>query len=115
MTCVLCCAKFESKDSAKKLPHSWLGRTTTKFSSRCKVVLCMNCHDKFHKEVDLSLPSCLLQKLGIKRSPIEWSAIKRDLLTEYDSNESDIEINLGFRNRKKDITNWFEESYQESN
>ena len=66
----------------------------------------MNYHDKFHEEVDLSLSSCLVQKLGIKQSPIKRSAIRRDLLTEYDSNESDIETNLGFRNkRKKIITN----------
>ena len=104
ITCVLYCEKCESKDSAKrKLHDSQLGRTTTKFCFRCKIVLCMNCHDTFHEEVDLSLSSCLLQKLGIKWSPIRQSAIKRDFLTEYYSNKSDIKTNLGFRNRRKKI------------
>ena len=68
LSCIMCCNSCELTDETKnKVPHTRWGRTTTKFCVHCKVVLCHLCYHKFYNEIDLSSPSCMMQKLGVKQ------------------------------------------------
>ena len=97
LSCILCCAKCESKYMNKrKLPHSRLGRTSTKLCYWCRVVLCVNFHDVFHDKKYIPLPKCIVDKLGIKHS-----STKRNLSSDYNLNDSNQESKIGLRKRRK--------------
>ena len=85
MCCILYYTRCDSKDIHKnKLPHSCLGRITTKFCYRCKVVLCVQCYDVFHMEKDLSLSPYVLTKLGVKQDGTK-RGLSRDCNTRKSS------------------------------
>ena len=67
LRCIMCCVICLKEDKKQK-EHGRVGQTTSKFCPICKVVLCTHCFESFHREKNLKIPQCVLDKMTVRIS-----------------------------------------------